>query len=54
MRQTQLEKCYFLGATIIVVTVEVILSKGQKVKEMGKKWQTMITTFRSYSKETYM
>ena len=34
--QTQLEKCCYFGATIIVVTVEVILSKGQKVKEMGK------------------
>ncbi len=53
MRQTQLEKCYFLQSTIIVVTVEALLTKTQMVKEMGR-CKIMNTTSRSYSKEMFM
>ena len=52
MRQTQLEKHSLIETSIIVVTVEIVMAKSHKVKEMGK-CQTMIMTSRNYSKGMY-
>ena len=49
MRQTQLEKRSETETSIIGVTVESVMAKSHKVKEMGK-CRTMIMTSRNYSK----